>query len=93
MNEYDEAVRKALIASACTFYVDDGDESYFRYWDDGGLKIRTCHECKTSEFKSPDDGQWILYLTQERMNWICENMGNLECSLCKKWFDRWRQKK
>ena len=38
----------------------------YRYWIDDGLEIRTCLECKLSEFKSPEDGDWIIYVTHER---------------------------
>lgn len=61
--------------------------SKYRFWNDGALKIRTCIECKISQFKSPDDGQWILYFTQERTQWYFdqifkENNPSAHCKIC-----------
>lgn len=88
LEEEDKLLREILESTPATdFKIDDGDETYFRYWTDDDLKIRTCHECKSSEFKSPDDGVWILYCTRERLLWVCDQLDkhnySLECSLCK----------
>ena len=55
----------------------------FRYWEDDGLKIRTCKTCKFSEFKSPDDGVWIGYCTQERLLYTCDVIKKTGAYPCK----------
>lgn len=92
--EQDRQLRELLESTAVKFMVDDGDETYFRYWVDDSLKIRTCLECKISEFKSLSDGNWCVYLTEERLFWLRQQMekGNepWHCSLCEKWSYRWK---
>lgn len=60
----------------------------YRYWVDEGLDIRTCKECKFTEVKSPIDGEWLLYLTQERIDYyfaylISHNFKEPECKCSK----------
>lgn len=59
--------------------------SKYRYWEDDGLQIRSCVECNFSEFKSPEDDQWILYCTQERANWYFDQLqkNNFAAPHCK----------
>lgn len=59
----------------------------YRYWKDDDLAIRSCIECHISEFKSPEDGQWILYFTQERQEWyfdqiLNKNNPSAHCKTC-----------
>lgn len=61
---------------------------HYEYWIDDGLEIRTCKECRLSKFKSPDDGEWMLYFTEERKDWALTQLGKrnytLHCDLCNK---------
>ena len=71
------------------------NDKYYRYWKDDDLDIRSCHECNFSEFKSKDDGEWIIYFTNERTLWYCDQMQkklmddnvSMECSLCKECYE------
>ena len=94
--EEDKILREFLESTTATIKIDDGDETYFRYWTDEDLKIRTCLECQISEFKSPEDGQWIIYFPNERIIWACQQIQKenyeLKCSVCEKWNNRWRRK-
>ncbi len=47
-------------------------EIIYRYWKDGELQIRTCLYCKISECMSPDDGEWLIYFTPERLEYLHE---------------------
>lgn len=73
-------------------HIEDGDETFFKYFIDDGLKIRSCLECCLSQFKSPKDGLWIIYCTKEHQLWIFNEIqkGNYDvrCHLCDKWFYR-----
>lgn len=58
----------------------------YRYWKDGDLEIRSCTECHFSQFKSPNDGQWIIYFTKERTSWFFDQLTNgnthAHCKTC-----------
>lgn len=94
-NDEDILLRDLLESSCTKFQDEDGDETYFRFWDDDGHKIRSCLECGGSQFKSPEDGLWIVYWTPEHQIWVCNEIqkGNYDvrCSLCEKWFYRDRK--
>lgn len=94
--EDDNLIRKFLESSSAKFFNEDGDETFFRFWEDNALKIRSCLECAGSQFKSPDDGAWIIYWTAEHQIWVCNEIqkGNYDvrCPLCEKWFYRGRKK-
>ena len=96
MSESEDNLLRDMLAS-CSSYVipaiDDGDETYYKYWEDNGRKIRTCHECKISEFKCKFDGYWVLYFTKERLLWAFDHIEKQNCSLCKKFNERWKDKK
>ncbi len=92
----DRLIREFLESSPSRFIEEDGDETFFRFWDDEGHKIRSCLECSYSEFKSPIDGVWVVYWTPDHQLWVINNIGkenyNLKCSLCEKWFYRFTKK-
>lgn len=71
----------------CCTGCDKLKDEIFRYWVDDGLQIRTCRHCKISEFKSPVDGEWISYVTLERVEFCFECILNnefdkLDCKFC-----------
>ncbi len=94
--ETDKLIRDFLESTGIKYHEDDGNETFFRFWEDDGHKIRSCLECGGSQFKSPKDGIWIIYWTSEHQIWVCNEIqkGNydIKCSLCEKWCDRWREK-
>lgn len=40
---------------------------------ENGKDMRTCNICNLSQIKC-DDGEWVTYLTKERMNKFFENL-------------------
>lgn len=58
----------------------------YTYSTEDREKIRTCKECKISEQFMPDASDWVLLMTRERVEWVCEQMDNgsdwMECKLC-----------
>lgn len=64
------------------------DPAKYRYWKEGELDLRTCHECHYTEFKSKDDGHWIVYVTYEHAAWFYDQIlqkKDTKCKTCSEW--------